>query len=129
MYQGITCVYNPPFTMLNLFETMRELGMNDEYAASKKLLRERAPELLMRTAKKVATFAEPDGSFSYCVGHPAPVSQGMKVCIPNLPESDVNANALAQGARTMTLEAIGIKSVPIFDENDAKMFFEICGEK
>ena len=108
---------------------MKDLGMNNEHDASKRRLREKAAELLIRTKEKVATFSEPDGSFSYCVGYPAPHSQGMKVCVPHLPESDVNANALAQGARTMMLKAIGLDSTPIFDENDSKIFFEICGEK
>jgi hypothetical protein len=52
----------------------------------------------------------------------------MYVCIPGLPESDVNSNALAKGSRTMTLKALDIPSMPIFDENDTKLFFELCGE-
>ena len=69
-----------------------------------------------------------NGAFSYCIGHPAPYSQGQPVCVPNLPESDVNANSLAQGARTMTLKALGIVNAPLFGKADAKRFFERCGE-
>ena len=78
--------------------------------------------------KKVLLFAEPDGAFSYCIGHPSPTSQGQPVCVPYLPESDVNANSLAQGARTMTFTALGIPNMPLFGEEDSKRFFEIAGE-
>lgn len=125
---GITCVYNPPFTMLNLFKTMEDVGDKENYELAKKMIRERSPEILRKTADKVKIYSEPDGSFSYCVGHPSYTSQGMHVCIPGLPESDINSNALAKGSRTMTLKALDIESMPIFDEKDTKLFFELCGE-
>ena len=125
MSDGITCVYNPPFTMLNLFSTLRDVGDTDGYAVSKKILRERSAELLHKTAEKIKVYKEPDGSFSYRQGHPSIISQGMPVCIPGLPESDVNANSLAQGSRTMTLKALDISPAPLFDEKDAKIFFEM----
>ena len=93
-----------------------------------KRLVEKAPLILRRAMEKVAPFKEPDGSFSYCKGSPASYSQGMPVCIPGLPESDVNANSLARGSRTMTLRALDIPVTPIFDEQDSKLFFELCGE-
>ena len=129
MYQGITCVYNPPFTILNLLETMKDIGDTEGYERSKKKLRDKAPELLRVTKEKVQNFAEPDGSFSYCVGHPAVTSQGMKVCVPGLPESDVNANSLATGSRTRLFKVLDINPPSIYDENDAKIFFELIGEK
>jgi hypothetical protein len=125
---GITCVYNPPFTMLNLFKTMEDVGDKENYELSKKMIIERSPEILIKTADKVKIYKEPDGSFSYCVGHPSYTSQGMHVCIPGLPESDVNSNALARGSRTMTLKALDIPVSPLFDEKDTKLFFELCGE-
>ncbi len=125
---GITCVYNPPFTMLNLFKTMEDVGDKENFELAKRMIRERSPEILTKTADKVRIYAEPDGSFSYCVGHPSTTSQGMHVCIPGLPESDVNSNALAKGSRTMTLKALDLPSMPIFDEEDTKIFFELCGE-
>ena len=128
MSDGITCVYNPPFTMLNLFKTMDELGDTESYAAAKAMIRDRAAEILTKTADKIKCYKEPDGSYSYCQGYPSPTSQGMKVCVPHLPESDVNANSLARGSRTMTLRALDIPVTPIFDEQDSKLFFELCGE-
>ena len=125
---GLVSVYNPPFIMLNLFDIMTKLGQKDIMQRCKKRLLEKAPEMLEIAKKKVMLFAEPDGAFSYCIGHPSQTSQGQPVCIPGLPESDVNANSLAQGARTMTLTALGIKSAKLFNENDSKRFFELCGE-
>jgi hypothetical protein len=125
---GITSVYNPPFTMLNLYGTVNSFYDNSVREECQKRLVEKAPLILRRAMEKVAPFKEPDGSFSYAKGYPAVTSQGMYVCIPYLPESDVNANALAQGARTMTFKALGIQNTPLFDENDAKIFFEIAGE-
>ena len=129
MYQGITCVYNPPFTILNLLTTMEELGDTDSLARSKKKLLDKAPELLRVTKEKVQKYAEPDGSFSYCEGYPAITSQGVSVCVPKLPESDVNANSLASGSRTRLLKVLDIDSPTIFDESDAMIFFELVGEK
>lgn len=125
---GLVDVYNPPFIMLNLFSLMEALGQNDVLERCQKHLLEKAPEMLESARKKVLLFSEPDGAFSYCIGHPAPYSQGQPVCVPNLPESDVNANSLAQGARTMTLKALGIVNAPLFGKADAKRFFERCGE-
>jgi hypothetical protein len=129
MYQGITCVYNPPFTILNLLTTMEEIGDTDALARSKKKLLDKAPELLRVTKEKVQKFAEPDGAFSYAIGYPSPTSQGMKVCVPGLPESDVNANSLASGSRTRLFKVLDIAPPPMFDEKDSKIFFELCGEK
>lgn len=128
MSDGITCVYNPPFTMLNLFKTMEDVGDKEGYEIAKRILKEKCAELLSKTAKKISVYKEPDGSFSYCQGYPAVTSQGMHVCIPHLPESDVNANALARGSRTMTLRALDIEPSPIFDEKDSEIFFSIIGE-
>jgi len=125
---GITSVYNPPFTMLNIYGTVKNFYDNSVREICQKKITENAPLVLRRAMEKVAPFKEPDGSFSYCKGHPASHSQGMPVCIPDLPESDVNANALAQGARTMTFSALGIPNAHLFDENDARIFFEIAGE-
>lgn len=125
---GLVDVYNPPFIMLNLFDLMKNLGQNDIMERCKKRLLEKAPEMIEISKKKTLLFAEPDGAFSYCIGHPSPTSQGQPVCIPGLPESDVNANSLAQGARTMTFTALGIPNMPLFGEADGKRFFEICKE-
>lgn len=124
---GITTVYNPPFVMLNLFSTMKATSDGENYALCKKMIVEKAPELLTKTADNVKLYKEPDGSFSYGIGHTSYTSQGQPVCLPGIPESDVNANSLAQGARERTLIALDIPLSPLFDEKDTKLFFELCG--
>ena len=126
---SLVSVYNPPFIMLNLFELMEVLGQNDIMERCKKRLADCAADIIRVSKKKTELFAEPDGSFSYCVGHPAVCSQGQPVCVPNLPESDVNATCLARGARTMTFTALGIANMPMYGKEDSEKFFEICGEK
>ena len=114
--------------MLNLYSTVGKFYDASVREECQRRLVEKAPLILRRAMEKVAPFKEPDGSFSYCKGWPASHSQGMPVCIPNQHESDINANALAQGARTMTFSALGIKNTPIFDERDTARFFELAGE-
>ena len=125
---GITSVYNPPFTMLNLYDTVGKFYDNSFKDELQKRLQEKAALVIRRAMEKVTPFKKPDGSFSYSPDCPATRSQGTPVCIPKLPESDVNANALAQGARRMTFAALGIRNDALFDEKDAKIFFEIAGE-
>ncbi len=125
---GITSVYNPPYTMLNLYNTVEQFYDSSIKEECQRILKQKAALLIRRAMEKVEPFKEPDGSFSYIKGRPSSTSQGVRVCIPNLPESDVNANALAQGARTMTFKALGIRNDKLFDEKDARQFFELCGE-
>jgi hypothetical protein len=125
---GITTVYNPPFVMLNLFSAMKATSDEENYRLCKKMIIERAPKVLRRTADNLKLYAEPDGSFSYGMGRTSFTSQGQPVGMPGLPESDVNANSLAQGARERTLIAMDIPLSPLFDEKDTRNFFEFCGE-
>ncbi len=125
---GITSVYNPPFTMLNLYRTVEAFYDSSIKEECQRRLKQKAELIIRRAMEKVSPFKKPDGSFSYCRDCASPTSQSMHVCIPGLPESDVNANSLAQGARTMTFKALGIRNDKLFDEKDARLFFELCGE-
>jgi V/A-type H+-transporting ATPase subunit E len=97
-------------------------------AKAKALLRENAAKLLRITYDRLLPFKKPDGSFSYCKNCSSFWSQGKPVCIENSYESDVNANSLANGSKRRTLLILDIPTPPIFDENDSKLFFELCGE-
>ena len=55
-------------------------------------------------------------------------SQGKPVCVNGSYESDVNANSLANGSRVRPLLILGITPPALFDERDAKLFYEMCGE-
>ena len=125
----ITAVFNPPFSLLNFLEIMEKTGDEENLARAKALLRENAAKLLDITYKRLLPFGKPDGSFSYALNCSSFWSQGKPVCIENSFESDVNANSLACGSKRRTLVILDIPTPPIFDENDAKRFFELCGEK
>ena len=126
---SITSVFNPPFTLLNLIETMEQLGDTDNLLKAKALLKENAARILRLTYERLLPFKKPDGSFSYCENCSSFWSQGKPVCIENSFESDVNANALACGSKRRTLVILDIATPPIYDENDAERFFKLCNEK
>jgi len=126
---AITEVFNPPFSLLNFIEIMTNTGDTENLAKAKALLRENAARLLRVTRERLIPFQKPDGSFSYCKTCSSFWSQGKPVCIEGSFESDVNANSLANGSRVRTFTILDIPNVPIFDENDAKLFYTLCGEQ
>ena len=126
---AITDVFNPPFTLLNFLEIMEKTGDTENLAKAKAMLRENAAKLIRITYDRLLPFKKPDGSFSYCKTCSSFWSQGKPVCIEGSYESDVNANSLANGSKRRTLVILDIPTPPIFDENDSKVFFELCGEK
>jgi len=128
-YSCITEVFNPPFTLLNLLEIMEKTGDTENLAKAKSMLRENAVRMLEITYERLLPFKKPDGSFSYCKTCSSHWSQGKPVCIKDSFESDVNANSLANGSKRRTLAILDIPAPAIFDENDSRIFFELCGEK
>ncbi len=126
---SITDVFNPPFTLLNFLEIMEKTGDTENLAKAKALLRENAVRMLEVTYERLLPFKKPDGSFSYCKTCSSHWSQGKPVCIKDSFESDVNANSLANGSKRRTLLILDIPTLPIFDEKDSEIFFELCGEK
>ena len=128
-FSCITEVFNPPFSLLNFLEIMENTGDTENLAKAKALLRENAAKMLRITYDRLLPFKKPDGSFSYCKTCSSHWSQGKPVCIKDSYESDVNANSLANGSKRRTLAILDIPTPPIFDENDSKRFFELCGEK
>ena len=125
---AIVSIFNPPFTLLNFLEIMEREGDLDNLEKARKLLLENSERLIRLTAERLAVFKKPDGAFSYCPEFSSHGSQGKRVCLVGMPESDVNANMLANGSKNRTLKILGIPVQKHFDENDAKIFFELCGE-
>lgn len=78
-------------------ETMVDGELLDGNARADRIienLRKIAPPAIRKTKEKILDFKQADGGFSYCMTNPCPTSQGMPVCIPGLPESDVNATII-----------------------------------
>ncbi len=128
-YGAITEVFNPPFTLLNFLEIMEKTGDSENLAKAKARLLECGADILRVTKERLVDFKKPDGSFSYCKDCSSFWSQGKPVCIEGSYESDVNANSLGNGSRVRSLRILGIDPPQIFDEKDADIFYEMCGEK
>ena len=125
---SITSIFNPPFSLLNFLEIMERTGDTDNLMKAKARLLECGADIIRVTRERLIPFKKPDGSFSYCPNSSSFWSQGKPVCIENSYESDVNANSLGNGSRARTLRILGITPPEIFDKNDAKLFYEMCGE-
>ena len=127
-YGAITEVFNPPFSLLNFIGIMTKTDDRENLETAKALLKENAVALINICYERLIPFKKPDGSFSYCKNCSSFWSQGKPVCIENSYESDVNANSLANGSRVRTLKILGIDSPEIFDDEDARIFYRLCGE-
>ena len=125
---SITSIFNPPFSLLNFLEIMEKTGDTDNFAKAKARLHERGADIIRVTTERLIPYKKPDGSFSYCPNSSSFWSQGKPVCIENSFESDVNANSLGNGSRIRTLKILDIEPPLIFDENDANLFYRLCGE-
>ena len=125
----ITEVFNPPFSLLNFLEILEKTGERENLAKAKQLLLSRGADIIRVAYERLIPFKKPDGSFSYCKTCSSHWSQGKPVCIKDSFESDVNANSLANGSRARSLRILDIDPPKIYDENDKKIFFELCGEK
>ena len=125
----ITEVFNPPFSLLNFLEILEKTGETENLAKAKQLLLSRGADIIRVAYERLIPFKKPDGSFSYCKTCSSHWSQGKPVCIKDSFESDVNANSLANGSRARSLRILDIDPPKIYDENDKKIFFELCGEK
>lgn len=124
---AITGVFNPPFSIQNLFATMNSLGDTESAAICRKRAIECAPALLRRTKIRVEQFKKPDGSFSYCTDHSSAYSQSVPAGL-GLNEGDINATTLANSSRGRMLRAIGIETAVLFSEEDSRDFFARIGE-
>ena len=126
--KAITEIFNPPFTLLNFLEILERTGDKENLAIAKAKIRDRAAAILRVTTERLVPFKKPDGAFSYLPESSSFWSQGKPVCVNGSYESDVNANSLANGSRVRPLLILGITPPALFDERDAKLFYEMCGE-
>ena len=117
--------YNPLATMGNVLENMRAHGSADKAYMLQKILWERAADLIRITREKVLTCKRTDGSFSYNPEPRSRLSQKAPVGL-GLEEGDMNATAICTTGITNNMcKILGIKRIPIFCEEDAKIFFDI----
>jgi hypothetical protein len=131
---GIVDIWNTWVAVRFIVDSIRESGGEGADELCEEILREvrrAAVKGLIKTKENILPFKKPDHAFSYCRECPASQSQGMPVCIPGLPEGDVNATVMAV---TLMVENIFISLglidylVPIYGEDEAKRFLEIIEE-
>ena len=118
--ESIVAVYNPPFSILNIQSNIANCGDGDENDngvndadEAAELLKKDAAAIIKTTADKISIYLKDDGSFSYSPTSSASTSQGEPAAVSGSNEGDVNGVALAQGARKMVLEVLGITGIPV----------------
>lgn len=88
-------------------------------------IRAAAPEMIRKTAKKLAAFKRIDGAFSYSIGNAAPYTQGVHVSL-GIDEGEVNGSVLAVNGVTRSIfNCLGVKRPPLYSEDDVKHLAEV----
>ena len=83
-------------------------------------IRASAPEMIRKTAQKLAAFKAPDGAFTYCIGKAAPYTQAVHVSL-GIHEGEVNGTVLAVNGVTRTVfQCLGVKRPPLFSSDDVR---------
>ena len=127
---AIVNVFNPWVAINHLINNAEKFGEPETAERLRARLRERAPELIRVTRRKIANFQKPDGSYGYCqVGVPA-LSQMAPVAIPGTDEGDVNGGTIAtSGIFGHMCEALGIKRPSFYYGSDFEKFIAIIEKK
>ena len=94
--------------------------VSDIYA----IVRERLPEMVENSIKKILPFKQADGTYSYCMGHSSPTTNGSSVSL-GLPEGDVNATALSSSMYRSVFTAAGLDVVQMCDKEDGERFLRV----
>ncbi len=132
--KGIVDIYNIWVSISNIKNNLRRFGGEDGGRLADELLSELrigAVDALRHTKEKLAVFKEPDHAISYCIGHASFTSQGMPVCIPDLPEGDVNATSIAVSTgHNLIYSALELNEyrIPLFGKSDSDRFLAIIEE-
>ena len=122
----MTSYFNPWTTLKMIIDNIRAHDSEEKAEKLSAKLRDSAAVMAVGTADKVVEYRKADGSFSYSPNRSSHQSQGAPVAVPNTPEGDVNGNALAStGIVTNVCSTLGIPRVPMFCEEDGKLFFEL----
>lgn len=98
----------------------------DAADAIRKVVYDRAEELIKISYNKMQAFKKADGGFSYKPNNSASKSQGAPVAVPLTAESDVNATCIMSTGMTGRMAAIfGATNLKIFGKEDGRLFAEL----
>lgn len=127
----VTSVYNTWYAVTRLKRHLRTMGGEEGNRLADEIvreLRERAPETIRITKEKLKPFLKPGGSFSYCLTHSGPRSQGMPVTFENAWEGDINATIICSSDILVYLYSaleLSDKRVPIYGEDDMARYVSV----
>jgi len=129
--RGVVDLWNTWVAVHNIQNSLRTFGGADgvrEADEIRETLKRRAVGAVRVTKEKILPFKQPDFAFSYTRKYPAPTSQGAPVCIPYLPEGDMNATVISVTLMIqMVYNALGLrdKLVPLFGDKEGERFIDI----
>ena len=132
---AVVDLWNNWVAISNIKASLRKFGGDKEKALADeivKILRKDAVAAIRKTKEKIAPFKKADHSFSYSKNYASPISQGQPVCIPYLPEGDMNGMVIAVTLMIgMIYGALDLTSyaVPLYGEEESKRFLEIIDSK
>ena len=130
MPKAVVDFFNPWRAALEILDSLRNKGMEEEAAAQQAKIMANSAALINKTTEKMKDFVKPDGSVSYFRNYTSSESQRVKVALYQEPEGDVNATGLAIGGSIKRpLEVLGVKDVGLYDENDYKRFLELIAKQ
>ena len=121
-------VFNPwsglTAAVQNMEMTNKLHGGSYDMEAVYEKIRRHAPEMIRKTARKLAAFKRPDGAFSFCIGYAAPYTQGVHVSL-GIDEGEVNGTVLSVNGVTRSIFAcLGVTRPPLFSSEEMARFAE-----
>lgn len=132
---SVVSLWNTWEAITRIVENLRKNGGEDGERMAREIydsMRRRAPEAIRRSKEKIEIFKKEDGGFSYKPDYASPTSQGVPVCIPYLPEGDVNATVISVPLLVKSIfAALDLKDciVPIYGSAEREKFLEIIESK
>lgn len=125
----VCSIYNCWVLIHLLIKNAKETEGEVRAAELRKIVYERAPELIAVTAKKMEIFRKPDGGFSFGPRSSCPTSQGVPVAIPGSAESDVNATILLSGGTLSHINAVfEADDLCLYCKEDGDLFLSLLSK-
>lgn len=125
----VCSVLNPWYAVSMILTNVERYQGEDNSELSSKIERvrremiENYPSMIRATARNLAKFRKPDGSFSYYVDHTSACSQGMPVANGAPNEGDLNATNICNfGIVGHIFSILGVPIIPMFGEADRMEF-------
>ena len=128
---AVVSLWNTWEAITRIVDNLRKNGGEEGERTAQEIyakMRARAPEAIRRSKEKIEKFKKADGGFSYKPAFASPTSQGVPVCIPYLPEGDVNATIISGPLLLKSIyAALNLKSVavPMYGEEERKRFLAV----